>query len=65
MNEQKTDFTIVRKPDRINLECPYCEMDIDIDWDNLDVPDYWGDDWGEIECPECEHTILLGDYDLD
>lgn len=65
MNEQKTDFTIVQSPDHITLECPHCEMDIDIDWDNLDVPDYWSDDWGEIECPHCGKEIELGDYDLD
>jgi uncharacterized Zn-finger protein len=39
-------------------------MDVEIDWGYVDVPDYWGDDWGEVECPYCEKTVRLGDYDL-
>lgn len=62
---QKTDFTIVQRPVRIELDCPDCEARIEIDWRKLDVPDFWGDDWGEIECPYCEQIIALGDYDLD
>lgn len=50
---EKTDFYINRKPVSISFECPNCDCDVTIDWSDLDVPDYWGDDWGETECPNC------------
>ena len=61
----KTDFYINMRPYAISLKCPYCEHDVTINWDDLDVPEYWGDDWGEIDCPNCGKTVLLGDYDID
>lgn len=62
---KETDFNIIQKPVAIKLTCPHCNEDIKIPWDNLNVPEYWGDDWGEIDCPECDKTIKLGDYDID
>lgn len=59
------DFHIDVEPASISLECPYCDMDITICWHELNVPEYWGDDWGEIECPYCNKTIELGDYEYD
>lgn len=59
------DFHIDVEPVSISLECPYCDMDITIPWGELDVPEYWGDDWGEIKCPYCNKTIELGDYEYD
>lgn len=61
----ETDFYINQRPVSISLCCPHCDTDIEIPWDEIDVPEYWGDDWGYIECPYCEKQIELGDYDID
>lgn len=62
---KETDFTINMRPESISFECPYCKSDVTINWRDLYVPEYWGDDWGEVECPHCDKTVLLGDYELD
>lgn len=58
------DFYINQRPVSISLECPHCHSELEIPWNHLDVPDYWGDDWGTIVCPECGEDIELGDYDI-
>lgn len=63
----KVDFTIVKLPHHISLNCPFCGEDIQIDWD--DVPSTY-EDWNAIkgkyvECPECKNDIKLGDFDVD
>ena len=63
MKMRETDFVINSRPHSISLECPHCDSDIEILWRELDVPEYWGDDWGDIECPHCGKAIKLGDYD--
>lgn len=60
-----TDFHIDVKPVSITFQCPHCEAEVTVPWRELDVPAYWGDDWGYIECPECEKEVRLGDYDYD
>lgn len=62
---KKTDFTINQRPTSISFECPHCDYDVTISWRDLDVPEYWGDDWGEVECPNCGKTVSLGDYELN
>lgn len=64
-DEKKVDFTIISRPDHIHLECPFCNEEIEVDWNDVDVPECWSDDWGYIECPECEKEIKLGEYDYD
>ena len=61
----KTDFYINMRPYAISFECPHCEYDVTVNWNNLDAPEYWGDDWREIDCPNCGKTVLLGNYDID
>ncbi|MGN0693166.1 MAG: hypothetical protein ACI4K7_12520 [Oscillospiraceae bacterium] len=61
----KTDFFIEQMPTSIKFECPHCSMDVVIPWDEIDVPEYWGDDWGTVECPVCGKSVELGDYDID
>lgn len=61
---ERTDFFIKQRPVSIKLECPHCDFNVEIPWRDLDVPEYWGDDWGEVECPYCEKMIQLGDYDI-
>ena len=62
---KKTDFHINVKPISINFECPHCGWDAEILWNDLYVPEYWGDDWGAVLCPYCENDVELGDYDYD
>ena len=62
---ERTDFTIISTPVKIVFDCPHCDLPVEISWNNLYVPEYWGDDWGEVECPECGKTVELGDYDYD
>lgn len=62
---RSVDFHINVKPISIDFECPYCKDKVTIPWCDLDVPDYWGDGWGEIECPSCSERIKLGDYEYD
>ncbi len=61
----KTDFHIDAKPVSISLECPHCDTDIVLNWEDIHVPDYWGDDWGTVECPVCGEDVELGDYEYD
>ena len=63
--EGKTDFRIDMTPTSISLECPHCEMDIELDLKDINVPEYWRDDWGTVECPFCGKDIELGEYELD
>lgn len=64
MNNE-TDFHINVKPVSIDLTCPHCGMEIDIPWKQVCEPDYWGDDWGRVECYMCGKEIKLGDYEYD
>ncbi len=61
----KTRFHIDVKPVAISFSCPNCQTDTKIEWKEIDVPTYWGDDWGTVECPECGKEIELGEYDYD
>lgn len=66
IDQDKTaDFHISVKPVSIEFECPHCHEEVKIHWNNLNVPEYWGDDWGEVDCPECEESVKLGDYEYD
>ena len=38
---------------------------VTVPWRELDVPECWGDDWGYVECPDCETEVKLGDYEYD
>lgn len=64
MANQKTDFYINQRPVSITLECPHCGDEVEIPWGSLNVPEYWGDDWGTVICPDCGKEIELGDYDI-
>lgn len=57
-----TWFHIDTKVVSISLDCPHCGDRITKD---VDVPESWSDDWGEVECPECGETIKLGEYEYD
>ena len=67
MKEEKVrvPFTIVSRPSYIHLYCPYCDEDIEINWEDVNAPESWSDYWDDIVCPECGKTIKLGDWDYD
>lgn len=62
--DKGVDFFIIQKPVYIELECPHCKTDIRYDINNVDVPECWADDWGYIECPNCNKNIKLGEYEI-
>lgn len=64
-NTKRADFTIVKFPAYITLECPYCGLEQRIPWDEVIEPEYWGDEWGTVSCPDCGEDIELGEYDVD
>lgn len=60
-----TDFTIESAPVNIRFQCPHCGMDVKIPWKQLNPPEYWGDQWDDVTCPDCEKTVTLGGCDYD
>ncbi len=63
--KERTYFYIKQRPVAISFTCPHCDAEVEIPWKGMDVPEYWGDDWGPVECPECGEEVELGDYELD
>ena len=59
------EFRIVSKPVAIAVECPFCEMGVEIPWGEVKAPSYWGDEWPEVKCPECGKIVALGDWTYD
>lgn len=47
-------FHIDVKPVSVTFTCPRCGREVTVPWRELDVPECWGDDWGYVECPDCE-----------
>ncbi|MFR5778745.1 MAG: hypothetical protein ACLUGH_10670 [Oscillospiraceae bacterium] len=58
-------FHIDVKPVSVTFTCPHCGREVTVPWRELDVPECWGDDWGYVECPDCEMEVKLGDYEYD
>ena len=58
------DFYINQKPTDIEFICPYCHDDVSVKWNYVNVPEYWGDDWGWVDCPSCKRYVKLGGYDI-
>jgi len=64
MNQKKAvDFQINSAPVSISFDCPYCGDSITLPWKSLNPPDYWGDRWDEVECPDCGKMVELQDYE--
>lgn len=58
------DFYINQSPTDIEFVCPYCGVRVRVNWNYINVPECWSDDWGWVECPFCERDVKLGDYDI-
>lgn len=60
----KINFTVHMKPYEISLQCPHCNTDVHVDWNEIDEPEYWDNgDWGSIYYPCCGKEVSLGNYD--
>lgn len=64
--EEGISFYINQRPVSIEFDCPHCgAMWVKIPWNEVDVPEYWGDDWGSVTCPYCQKEVKLGEYEMD
>lgn len=59
------DFTINSRPVSIRFRCPHCYERVEISWKALNAPEYWGDSWEPVECPDCGEWVELGDWTYD
>lgn len=67
MNENKevkpVYFNIISKPSYITFECPYCELEVEVPFKDVNFYyEYWGDG-GYCECPFCKKEVELGDFE--
>ena len=61
----ETDYIINSVPYSVSLECPHCEKEIEIPFEEVNFEtDYWSEG-GTCICPECEKEIELGYYEYD
>ena len=65
MMERKTDFVILSRPVAISFTCPFCKTDQEVSWNDIIAPEYWGDEWDDVECPNCGELVSLGDWEYD
>jgi len=67
MESKKTDIEILSGPVSVKFDCPHCEAEIEMDFDefsSLMAESYPGDWQGnKIECPDCEEEIEIDDVD--
>ena len=59
------NFTIISKPDYIELQCPHCKQNVEIPFKNVN---FYTSDWsegGETDCPDCGLTVKLGEYEYN
>lgn len=58
------DFRIVMVPKYIEVTCPHCEAEVRYNYRDINVPEYWGDQWPDVDCPYCYQSIPLDEYDV-
>jgi len=64
----KVDFVICSEPDHINLTCPNCDENFEVEWSKLYEEygqDLWTGGYGIVECESCYEEIELGEYEYD
>lgn len=63
------DITIVRTPRYVTFDCPYCDEEIEMDYDEFtdfmmeDNPSEW--EYEPFFCPKCYEELEVGDIDWD
>lgn len=71
LNTKKADYTIEMAPDHIVLECPHCEIDFEVDFNDLrklakEEYDLWnGNANVTVTCDYCEQEVELGNAEVD
>ena len=67
--DNNINIGVVTTPKWIMFNCPYCNDDIELDYDDFEstmVSDYWGDwEGSEVECPTCGHKLKINCVDYD
>ena len=59
------DYVIISKPSTVKFECPHCESDVEMPFEEVDYKtDYWNDG-ALVCCPYCGHEVELDDYEYD
>lgn len=63
----KVDISIRQTPVSANYECPHCEEEIEIDYQDFcnDVGEQCDWQYTDIECPNCGKTIEIDSVDWD
>ena len=61
----KTNFTIYMKPVSISFECPYCDNEVNIAWDDLLAFEYRLNNRNDVKCPHCKVIVFLDDYKVE
>lgn len=66
---RKAELQIISMPVEVRVTCPYCEEEMEIDFDNFMkemYSDYPGDWRGEtVECPGCKNEIEIEEISWD
>lgn len=63
----KVDITVIKEPVEVKFECPHCEEEIEIKYEDFcsDVGEVCDWQYSEFECPECNKTVEIGYIDWD
>ena len=63
--EKGVEFSIISAPIAIRFNCPYCGIEVQLKWNEVDAPHYWGDTWPPVKCPECKKSVELDTWEYD
>jgi len=63
--DNKIDISVITKPISIQFECPYCDSEVTIDYDDFESEVGECCDWpySKIKCPECEKVLEIDNID--
>ena len=69
MTDNRIDITVISRPSYITIECPYCEEEININYNDFlgMMTHYYYEDWIDevIKCPECGKEVTIGSVEWD
>ena len=63
----KIDVTVNQKPVSVSFDCPHCEEEIEIEYQDfsneLGEPCDW--EYSKVKCPKCGKTTEIGSVEWD